>query len=356
DLEQRNGRIIRQGNVLFEDDPENFSVEIDYYATKQTYDARMWQTIEYKAAAIEQFRKGDLLQRVIDDVQSEAATAAEMKAAASGNPLILYQVQIASELRKLEALASQHQRTQHRLKDRLKYLQGGAQRYAEAKTIHDANVRLRDANTRHVMEKGEKRIQLVLEVDGRHLDGESNKKEIQQRFLMQIQGLKATNLGEELPVGKYRGFDITVMQRNSTTPQFQFSLKGAVGSAMYPENLRYVYGDTFSLNGFFQRVDNILDKGLQQRIESAKQHLEEENKEIITVETNLAKPFGQQQALELARENHAGVMAELKRMQDDKGYESTWSPRTLEVMTPTPKPDMPPGGCGMAYSSPTMMM
>ena len=74
------------------------------YATKQTYDARMWQTIEYKAAAIEQFRKGDLLQRIIDDVQSEAANAAEMKAAASGNPLILMQVQLAADLRKLEAL------------------------------------------------------------------------------------------------------------------------------------------------------------------------------------------------------------------------------------------------------------
>ena len=64
----------------------------------------MWQCIEYKSAAIEQFRKGDLLQRVIDDVSSEAANAAEMKAAASGNPLILMQVQLASDLRKLEAL------------------------------------------------------------------------------------------------------------------------------------------------------------------------------------------------------------------------------------------------------------
>ena len=52
DLEQRNGRIIRQGNVLFEEDPENFSVEIDYYATKQTYDARMWQTIKYSCYII----------------------------------------------------------------------------------------------------------------------------------------------------------------------------------------------------------------------------------------------------------------------------------------------------------------
>ena len=356
DLEQRNGRIIRQGNDLFEADPDNFKVEIDYYATKRTYDARMWQTIEYKAAAIEQFRKGDLLQRVIDDVQSEAATAAEMKAAASGNPLILYQVQIASDLRKLEALSSQHQRTQHRLRDRLKYLQGASKRYEEAKTIHDANVRLRDTSTRHVMEKGEKRIQLVLEVDGRQLDGEINKKDIQQRFLKQIQSIKDMNLGEELPVGKYRGFGITVTQRSSTTPQFQFSLKGAVGSAMYPENLRYVYGDKFSLSGFFQRVDNILDKGLQQRIESAKQHLDEENREIITVEANLAKPFAQQQALELARENHSAVLAELKRMQDDKGYESTWTPNTLEAAQPTPKPDMPPTGCGMTDRSPSLRM
>ena len=62
----------------------------------------MWQTIEYKTASIEQFRKGDVLQRVIDDVQSEAATAAEMKAAASGNPLILAEVQLATDLRALK--------------------------------------------------------------------------------------------------------------------------------------------------------------------------------------------------------------------------------------------------------------
>lgn len=58
DLEQRNGRIIRQGNMFYERDPDKFSVAIYNYATKQTYDARMWQTIEYKSAAIEQFRKG----------------------------------------------------------------------------------------------------------------------------------------------------------------------------------------------------------------------------------------------------------------------------------------------------------
>ena len=99
DLEQRDGRIERQGNLFYEMDPDGFEIEILRYATKQTYDSRMWQTIEFKAAGIEQFRKGDSLQRVIEDVASEAANAAEMKAAATGNPLIFQQVQIAADLK-----------------------------------------------------------------------------------------------------------------------------------------------------------------------------------------------------------------------------------------------------------------
>ena len=134
DLEQRNGRIIRQGNMFYERNPDTFTVKIFNYATKMTYDSRMWQCIEYKSAAIEQFRKGDLLQRVIDDVASEAANAAEMKAAASGNPLILMQVQLAADLRKLEALYSQHQRSQHRMRDRLKYLASTETRLAKEET------------------------------------------------------------------------------------------------------------------------------------------------------------------------------------------------------------------------------
>jgi hypothetical protein len=108
----------------------------------------MWQTIEFKAAAIEQFRKGDLFQRVIEDVQSEAANAAEMKAAASGNPLILMQVKLASDLRKLEALYSQHQRSQHRLRDRLRWLGSAQDRLDKASAVHAADLQRRNAHTR----------------------------------------------------------------------------------------------------------------------------------------------------------------------------------------------------------------
>ena len=182
DLEQRNGRIIRQKNLFYERDPDNFQVQIFYYATKQTYDARMWQTIEYKAAAIEQFRKGDLLQRVIDDVQSEAANAAEMKAAASGNPLILTQVKLASDLRKLEAMYSQHQRSQHRMKDRLRNLTSASARLNKAATEYADNLKIRDTHTSHYRDdKGKEKIRIELLANGRALgakDEEALKKAI----------------------------------------------------------------------------------------------------------------------------------------------------------------------------------
>jgi N12 class adenine-specific DNA methylase/predicted RNA methylase len=109
DLEQREGRIIRQGNELYAEDPEGFEVEINRYATERTLDARMWQTIEAKARFIEQVRKG-VGGREIEDVGGEAANAAEMKAAASGNPDILAEMSLKKKVRELEGQRREHMR------------------------------------------------------------------------------------------------------------------------------------------------------------------------------------------------------------------------------------------------------
>ncbi len=117
DLEQREGRIIRQGNKLYERDPEGFEVHINRYATKQTLDSRMWQTIEGKANFIEQVRKGNTGSREIEDVGGEAANSAEMKAASSGNPMVLEEMSLRQKVRKLETERQGHDREQHRLRD-----------------------------------------------------------------------------------------------------------------------------------------------------------------------------------------------------------------------------------------------
>lgn len=121
DLEQRNGRAIRQGNVLFEADKKNFRIQEFRYATAGTYDSRMWQVQESKSIGLESFRSSAVSKsRVIDDCSMDSANAAEMKALASGNPLILMEVQIKQEKMKYDALHSEHNSRKYKLEDQLR--------------------------------------------------------------------------------------------------------------------------------------------------------------------------------------------------------------------------------------------
>lgn len=334
DLEQRNGRIIRQGNMFYERDPENFSVSIFNYATKQTYDARMWQTIEYKAAAIEQFRKGDLQQRVIEDVQSEAANAAEMKAAASGNPLILMEVKLASDLRKLEALSSQHQRSQHRLRDRLKWLGRAEERLSKAEEAYRANIKLRDGSTHTYSEKGKTRVRLEVVINGRVL-GEKDSEQMKTALREAVREV-TRNPRQEPLLGKYRGFEVYVLRSTLFNDGFRFALKGVGEERFQPDNLLYSFDEKFSLSGLFQRMDNFLEKGLEQAFQTFKANTEIELAEIKTVQAALEQEFPQKAELALVRENHNEVMRELKHMQNDPDYVSEWQPKTLSASDSTP--------------------
>ena len=110
DVEQREGRIIRQGNELYNRDPSKFTVDVNRYATERTYDSRMWQLIERKAGIVEQIRKADPNLREVDDVSGEAANAAEMKAAATGNPLLIEQVETQAQVQRLTSLKKSYDR------------------------------------------------------------------------------------------------------------------------------------------------------------------------------------------------------------------------------------------------------
>lgn len=99
DLEQRQGRVIRQGNMWFENDP-NFEMACYRYATEQTYDARMFQVNEQKLRPLAQIKKGDFSDgtRVFDSIDSEIANIADMKAFATGNMFVLEKHKIATFL------------------------------------------------------------------------------------------------------------------------------------------------------------------------------------------------------------------------------------------------------------------
>mgnify|MGYP002039079528 FL=1 len=207
DLEQRDGRIERQGNMFYAEDPENFEIEIYRYATKQTYDARMWQTIETKASGIEQFRRGDALQRVIEDIAGESANAAEMKAAATGNPLIFQQVKLSADLKKLEAVFSNYKRTRHSLENRIAWLSNADRRANDAISDAQLEIATRDKHTTD---------DLRFVVDGRTFG-----KEQQDQLLgIVLGGMKeaierrTNNLADQIqpvPIGNYRGFDLSLI-------------------------------------------------------------------------------------------------------------------------------------------------
>ncbi len=116
DIEQREGRVIRQGNELLEKYGKDFEVEIYAYSTEQTYDARMWQSQELKLIGIEGLRNHNGADEM-EEVAAAAASAAEMKAAATGNPLILEEVKLADDIRKLEAQQRNHRKSQYELED-----------------------------------------------------------------------------------------------------------------------------------------------------------------------------------------------------------------------------------------------
>ena len=318
DLEQREGRILRQGNLFYEQDPDGFEVEILRYATKQSYDSRMWQTIEYKAAGIEQFRRGDMLQRVIEDVAGEAANAAEMKAAATGNPLIFLQVKLAADLKKAEALFANHKRNQYALESRVAWLAAADDRADRAAAKWQAEIARR---ARH--ETSDFRFKTATSLYG-DKDREALMADVLGSMQLAVER-RASNLAGQLGrvhVGWYRGFEIEVFARRD---QLQFAVKG---EALHePENLRYCVTDKFSVNGFVSRVDNFLQRFEVWR-DDAGEARRREQAEHERVCAELAKPFSKQQLLEELRADVRDVMAELKLMQANDAYVSDWRPRS----------------------------
>ena len=112
DIEQREGRILRQGN-------ENEYVKIFRYVTEGSFDAYMWQTLETKCRFIAQVMTGDATMRRAEDVDAAALTYAEVKAIASGNPLVIEKASIDAEVMRLTRLKKQHAESHYQMRSRI---------------------------------------------------------------------------------------------------------------------------------------------------------------------------------------------------------------------------------------------
>ena len=288
DLEQREGRIIRQGNKLYEADPEGFEVEIKRYATKQTLDSRMWQTIEAKARFIEQVRKGAGTSREVEDVAGEAANSAEMKAASSGNPLILEEMSLRQAIRKLENSQAEHNREQHRIKDQMRWVEQSAKNAEGRADIMEADapkapktfaVTIGDQTFKKHGEAGEAIIKITNDL------------------------MRSSDVSRE--IGTYGGFKLTA-DKASMNAVLTVSGKGE-----YQVNVGLDPNPT----GLALRLQNTV-KGLDEAAAEDRARAERARADIPKLEAQI-KPWGQEQELAEAKARHATVIDQLKPKKRD---------------------------------------
>lgn len=112
DVEQREGRIIRQGNA-------NAEISVHRWATEQSFDAYMWQTVERKSKFINQVMRGSLDMRTIEDIGQNSLDYGEISACTSGNPLLIEKTQLTTELQRLTRLERAHESEQQNLRIRI---------------------------------------------------------------------------------------------------------------------------------------------------------------------------------------------------------------------------------------------
>ncbi|GKX32338.1 hypothetical protein SH1V18_48180 [Vallitalea longa] len=140
DIEQREGRILRQGNKNLE---WGNDVMIFRYVTKGSFDAYSWQLLETKARFIGQIMSGDVNVRTADDVDDTSLSFAEVKAIASGNPMIMEKMEVDTEIQRLSVLKSGYKREWYNMQDTLAILPNKIDKLEKVKSQYEEDLKAR---------------------------------------------------------------------------------------------------------------------------------------------------------------------------------------------------------------------
>src|SRR5205085_3005323 len=212
---QRDGRILRQGN----DNPE---IDIFRYVTQGSFDAYMWQTLETKARFIQQVMSGAVTVREAEDLESGALSFAEIKAIASGNPLVMEKVKIDTEVRKLDMLKASHLNQQFEIGKQVRELPGRVKTAQEYSAGLLEDIATRDANEGN---------EFTMTVAGQTFSGKNAREEAGTALIQAIM----TSLWEgKKQQGHFKGFTIisNVDTREGGTPRLYLR-----GKQTYEANL-----------------------------------------------------------------------------------------------------------------------
>ena len=283
DLEQRAGRIVRQGN-------ENKEVNIFRYITENTFDSYLWQTIENKQKFISQIMTSKAPVRVAEDVDESSLSYAEIKALATGNPLIKEKMDLDNEVTKLKMLEANYKSNQYRLEDKI--LKSYPNEIAKLENLIE-NIK-QDLVVVEPRAFGEDKFTSLMLDNHRYTD----KKEAGEALL---ESVKSVGIRDSKVIGKYHNFDLEVSY-DSFHNIYKFTLQGKA---------KHQGEFGVSADGNIQRLDNVLDK-MGERLQTLQDKLEATKDQLITAKVEAEKPF--EKAAELKEK--VLRLAELNRILD----------------------------------------
>lgn len=275
DIEQREGRILRQGNL-------NKMVMIFRYVTKESFDAYSWQTLETKQKYISQIYRGDTSVRTMDDLDNSTMSFAQIKAIASGNPLILEKFKVDTDVQKLKDRERNYKASKYRL---------------ENSVNNDLPLTIKQTEDYiDKLEKDKERIQNKENEENCHIT--INGKEFSKYKDAGAEILEISNkyleLNKEYYLGNYRGFELTITNKgikdlfqNHGEPQKIIKIKG---NNEYSFDLLKV--PSLNIKKMDEKIDSI-ENNLNKRIE-LKQDLE---RQLNEAKKELEKPFEYEEKL-----------------------------------------------------------
>ena len=283
DIEQREGRILRQGNQ-FE------SVKLFKYVTEGTFDAYNWGLIENKQKFIGQLMSGKNPSRSCEDVDEAALSYAEVKALASGDPRIMEKTELDGQVRKLKLLKANHESQRYALEDKL------LQFYPKAVRREEELIRDMEADLKHFQDHAAPdKEHFSMTVMGTVY---TEKKEAGQAILSAFERLKSLN--DKIELGEYCGFPMILWVSDSEFSQkLQITLKHNLSHTIEPS------ADAF---GNITRLDNLLE-GMAQNLENHRGELENLFQQMEEAKAEIGRPFPQEEELKEKAErlNHLNM-------------------------------------------------
>jgi hypothetical protein len=293
ELEQREGRIVRQGNIF----PE---VYICNYVTEGSFDAYQWQTIESKARFISQIMAGEVTARTAEDLDQLVVTAAQIKAIASGNPQILEKVAVEVELTKLERLYSAWSASRQRLRGQMETLPAHLESVTHEITGHRKAIATRDQNHRDEFAIELRRSGASEEIINFTDRGRAGAHLRQLCFAVDRESRSRGAITRV--IGRYRGFEIVARAYgrqldalSSLFSEIDLFLRAGECEMSYGINLgESDAGVILSMDAQLRGIESRLEKSL-----STQRELEHRQKQIAMEFSKGWEPAGQYQELKL---------------------------------------------------------